>query len=80
MQFISIGDLKTNFSSVLEQIKNSGEKFVIEYGKKHQKIAVIVPYDESIVQNQSREFGICENFASVKINNFDMSEEELLEG
>ena len=79
MQTIQVGKLKANFSLVLEKIQNNGEKFVIEYGKKHKKIAIIIPYDESYEDQEERKFGILKNKANVIINDdFAMTDEELL--
>ncbi len=54
MQTIQVGQLKSEFSSVLERVHKDGETFVIEFGKKHKKIAMIVPYQE---QPKKRVFG-----------------------
>ncbi|MCD4787226.1 MAG: type II toxin-antitoxin system Phd/YefM family antitoxin [Desulfobacterales bacterium] len=43
MQTLTIGELKTSFSEVLKKIR-SGQKIVISYGRKREKVAVIVPY------------------------------------
>ncbi len=43
MQTLTIGELKTGFSEVLKRIRN-GEEIVISYGKKREKVAVLVPY------------------------------------
>jgi antitoxin (DNA-binding transcriptional repressor) of toxin-antitoxin stability system len=79
MQTIQVGKLKAEFSSVLEKIQNNGEKFVIEYGKKHKKIALIIPYDKSYENQEERKFGILKNKANVIINDdFAMTDEDLL--
>lgn len=79
MQAIQVGKLKSEFSSVLEKIQNNGEKFVIEYGKKHKKVALIIPYDESYENQEERKFGVLKNKANVKINDdFAMTDEDLL--
>ncbi len=79
MNTIQVGKLKAEFSSVLEKIQNNGEKFVIEYGKKHKKIALLIPYDKSYEKQEERKFGILKNKASVIINNdFGMTDEEML--
>ncbi len=79
MQTIQVGKLKAEFSSVLEKIQNNGEKFVIEYGKKHKKIALIIPYDKSYENQEVRKFGILKNKANVIINDdFAMTDEDLL--
>lgn len=79
MQTIQVGKLKSEFSSVLEKIQNNGDKFVIEYGKKHKKVALIIPYDESYENQEERKFGVLKNKANVKINDdFAMTDEDLL--
>ena len=67
MQSISVEDFKTNFSKVLNQIQN-GEKYIIEYGKKKTKVAIIMPYDEELVNHEERKFGICKGKGSFKIH------------
>ena len=79
MQTIQVGKLKAEFASVLDKIQNNGEKFVIEYGKKHHKVAMLIPYDESLEDQEPRKFGILKNKANFKINDdFAMTDEELL--
>ena len=55
MQSIQVGQFKAELSSILEQVQNLGETFVIEYGKKHKKVAMLVPYEE---KKKRRTFGI----------------------
>lgn len=43
MKTLPVGKLKTKFSQVLNDVKSS-EEVVITYGKKKEKIAVIIPY------------------------------------
>jgi antitoxin (DNA-binding transcriptional repressor) of toxin-antitoxin stability system len=57
MHTIQVGKLKTEFSSILKKVEENGEKFIIEYGRKHKKIAVIVPYDKTFEKNSKRKFG-----------------------
>jgi len=54
METIQVGQLKAQFSSVLERVQKEGESFVIEFGKNHKKVAMIVPYQE---QPKKRVFG-----------------------
>ena len=54
MQSIQVGKFKSEFSSILEQVQNMGEKFVIEYGKNHKKVAMLIPYKE---EKKERKFG-----------------------
>jgi len=54
MQTISVGKLKANFSEVLNLVKNKKEEFIIEYGRNHEKVAKIVPFEE---KKSKRKFG-----------------------
>lgn len=54
MKAVQIGKFKSELSSILEQVQNNGEEFVIEFGKKHKKIAMLVPYKQ---ENKKRKFG-----------------------
>ena len=54
MQTIQVGQLKSEFSSVLERVQKGGKTFVIEFGKKHKKVAMLVPYTE---EPKKRVFG-----------------------
>lgn len=78
MRTIQVGKLKAEFSSVLDSIQKNGEKFIIEYGKKHHKVAIIIPYDKSYEDQEQRNFGILENQASFRINDdFAMTNHEV---
>lgn len=79
MQSIQVAQLKSCFSDVLKRIKSDGEKYIIEYGKQHEKIAMIIPYDKSLEMEEKREFGYCKGKGSFKLaDDFAMSDEELL--
>ena len=76
MKTLNVGELKANFSQVLEDVKK-GEKIAISFGKKKEKLAVIVPYQT--YARKTRKLGLCEKKATYKIHkNFKLSEEELL--
>ena len=77
MKTKSVGELKTHFSEVLEEVKN-GESIVISYGRKKQKVAVIVPYD-SYKRSVKRDIGICEKKATYRIHDdFKLNDDEFL--
>jgi antitoxin (DNA-binding transcriptional repressor) of toxin-antitoxin stability system len=77
MQTIQVGQLKHELSSVLELVKG-GKEFVVEFGRKHQPVAVILPYSH-YKKEQNREFGLLQNKGSFSIqNDFEISDEELL--
>lgn len=77
MKTLQVGELKTKFSKVLDYIKN-GEEVTISFGKKKEKLAVIVPYSK-YKKGIHRKLGILKNKASFEIHNdFKISDEELL--
>jgi len=77
MKTLPVGELKAQFSEVLELVKQ-GESFGILYGKKKKPIAMIVPYVDKTVKKE-REIGILEGKVKVKFTaDFGMTEDELL--
>ena len=77
MKTMQVGELKSNFSRVIEQVKN-GEKIVVSYGKSKENVAVIVPYAEFKGTN-SIKLGILEGKATYEFSDdFPMTPEELL--
>jgi len=76
MKNLQVGEFKSKFSKVLEDIKK-GREITISFGKKKEKIAVIIPYSK-YKKSINRKLGILENKASFKIKeNFSISDEEL---
>ena len=75
MQSIQVGQFKAELSSILDQVQNLGETFVIEFGKKHKKIAMLVPYEEN---KKVRKFGQLEGKMMIP-DNFDDESEEINE-
>ncbi len=77
METFTIGELKTNFSEVLKKLR-SGQEIVISYGKKREKVAVIVPYS-AYASTAERSVGLLKDRAECIIHDdFEMSEEEIL--
>jgi prevent-host-death family protein len=77
MKTLTIANLKTNFSDIINDVKK-GEKIIIEFGKKHEKVAVIIPYKD--FKKKKRKVGILKGKASYEIvGDFKMSEEELFD-
>ena len=77
MQTLTIGELKTNFSEVLKKIKE-GQEIVISYGKKREKVAVIVPYS-TYASLPERSLGLLKDRAKCVIHDdFEISEKEML--
>lgn len=78
MKNMQVGEFKSKFSKVLEDVKK-GEEITISFGKKKEKIAVIIPYSK-YKKNIRRKLGILENKASYKIKEkFSITDEELIQ-
>ncbi len=77
MKTLAVGELKAQFSEVLEKVKN-GESFGILYGKKKKPIAMIVPFQEK-EKKKERKLGILDGKVTIKFAaDFKMTEEEFL--
>ncbi|MGI4022389.1 MAG: type II toxin-antitoxin system Phd/YefM family antitoxin [Janthinobacterium lividum] len=73
---MSVGEFKTNFSQVIEDVK-AGEKIAVTFGKKKQIIGYFLP--EIPVTKTKRKLGILEGKATVIFNSdFKMTEEEFI--
>ena len=71
-----VGELKTHFSAVLEEVKQ-GQKVGILYGRAKKPVAMIVPYVEE--KKGKRKIGILDGKAEFKIiGDGKISEEEFL--
>ena len=72
---MTVGEIKTNFSQILEDVKH-GKKVGILYGRKKKPIAMIVPYNDE--KKSERKIGILDGKVSINFKeNFDMTTEEL---
>jgi antitoxin (DNA-binding transcriptional repressor) of toxin-antitoxin stability system len=77
MKNLSVGELKNQFSEVLEKIQK-GESFGILYGRKKKPIAMIVPYAEK-PRKSKRQIGLLEGKVDIRFaDDFKITEEELL--
>lgn len=77
MNAIPIGQLKANFSTILERVKK-GEKVVISFGKKKEKVAVLVPFKDD-KPPKSRKLGLLKKKAKCLFKeDFQISDEEFL--
>ncbi len=76
MKTLTVGKFKSDFSKVIKDIEN-GEEIIVEFGKSHKKIAILVPYQKYNLKK--RNIGILEGKASFKMkDDFKMTTEELL--
>ena len=77
MKTLAVGEFKTHFSEVLDEVRN-GEEFVVCYGRKKEKVAVVIPYEK--YTKQPVVLGVMEGIASYRINDdFEMTDEEFLD-
>ncbi|RHX81533.1 prevent-host-death protein [Leptospira yasudae] len=77
MKSFPIGELKSNFSKVLESVKN-GENVGILYGKGKKPIAMIIPITTE--KSEKRKIGLLDRKAKITFKEeFKISEEEFLE-
>ena len=77
MKTMAVGELKTHFSSVLEEIK-AGHPIAVGYGKSQRKIAVLVPYTE-FRKLAVRKLGILANRGSCRLQkDFSLSDEDFV--
>jgi len=75
MQTIQIGKFKAELSDILNRVQNMGETYVLEYGKKHKKVAMLVPFKE---EKRERKFGQLEGKITIP-NDFDDEVDEINE-
>jgi len=79
MQTMTVAELKSNFSEVLQRVQR-GEDVVISYGKRHEKVAVLVPFSH-YAGRQGRTLGLLGGKASFFIrDDFALTDEEFLAG
>jgi prevent-host-death family protein len=77
MKTLPVGELKAQFSEVLEKVKK-GEKYGIVYGKKKKPVAMIVPYTD-IEKKKERKLGILDGKCAIHFaDDFKMTEEEFV--
>jgi len=77
MNTVTATELKHHFSSVINQVRQ-GKEFVLQYGRNHENVAVILPFAKSD-NIPARKLGILENRGPlVMADDFQMSEEEFL--
>ncbi len=78
MKTMTVGELKTHFSEVLEQLVRNGEPVIISYGRKKEQVAAIVPISQ-LAPQQDRPLGLMQGQAECILHDdFTISDEELL--
>lgn len=77
MKTLTVGHLKSNFSKVLNNLKN-GEEYTVAFGKKKEKIAVMIPYKKYLSSFQKK-IGVLEGKGKIiSTDDFKISDEEFL--
>jgi antitoxin (DNA-binding transcriptional repressor) of toxin-antitoxin stability system len=77
MKTLPVGELKAQFSEVLEKV-SQGESYGILFGKKKKPVAMIVPYKENS-SRKTRKIGLYNAKITIKISeDFEISEQDLL--
>ena len=76
MKTMTVAKLKSNFSSILDDLRR-GEEITIEYGKSHEKLGVIIPYGK--YKPKKRKIGLIKNGSFSMAKDFKISDDELLD-
>lgn len=75
MKTVQVGDFKSNFSEIMDEVKN-GESFQIVFGQLKKPIAIVNPVKAKV---KKRKIGILEGKAKVSFTeNWKMTEQELI--
>ena len=78
METMTVAELKAKFSSVLDRLK-AGEEIVISYGKRREKVGVLIPY-EKFHREPVKRLGILKDRGQCIIHDdFEMDDQELLD-
>ena len=78
MKTMTVGELKSHFSEVLKEVQ-AGDSIGICFGKKREKRAVIIPFEEYTRTHSRRKLGILEGLANYSLAaDFEISDKELL--
>ncbi|MBV5350482.1 type II toxin-antitoxin system Phd/YefM family antitoxin [bacterium] len=77
MQTMTVGEVKSHFSDALDLVQK-GEDIVISFGKRKEKVAVLVPFSR-YAQKQERTLGLLAGKATYVIKDgFKLTDDELL--
>lgn len=79
MKTLTVGEFKSKFSEVIDIIRKGGE-IAVSFGKRKEKIAVLVPDDKyKSRRSNKRKLGILESKASFHLkDDFKMTDKDLL--
>jgi prevent-host-death family protein len=77
MKTLAVGEFKTHFSKIMDDVK-SGQEIIITYGRKKENIAVVIPYSKYKRKNKIK-LGLLKNKKMKIQDDFKMTTEELLD-
>lgn len=75
MKTYQVGEFKTHFAEIIEQVR-AGEEIIISYGKKKENVAVLIPY--AAYKTKKIRLGLLQEKTLTIHDDFKMSAEELL--
>jgi prevent-host-death family protein len=80
MHSLPVAEFKANLSTILSEVKTKGEEYIVEFGRNHEKVAVLIPYEKYQQQfQQGIKLGLFADTASVEFKpDFKMTDEQLL--
>lgn len=76
MKKYPVGEFKTHFSEIIEDVR-SGEEVIITYGKKKENVAVLIPY--AAYKTKKIKLGLLKDKKMKIHDDFKMTEEEFLD-
>ena len=78
MDSLPVGEFKSQFADILSQVR-LGKRYLVTYGKKKEKIAVLVPYNSYQSTKEPFKLGLLKNKGELVIHDdFEMTDEEFL--
>ena len=78
MRMLTVGEFKAQFSDLLTAVQ-AGESVVLCYGRKRERVAVLVPYAEFSAQAGKRPLGLLKGSACFSFgDDFKLSDEAFL--
>jgi antitoxin (DNA-binding transcriptional repressor) of toxin-antitoxin stability system len=75
MKTVSVAKLKAQFSLFLHDIE-AGEEIIVSFGRKKEKVAVIVPY-KTYIKRKKRTLGTLQDRGKLEMVDFEITDEEL---
>jgi prevent-host-death family protein len=75
MKTLPVGELKTHFSEVIDDVKE-GEEYIITYGRKKENVAVLIPFSRYNSKNVLK-LGLLKDKSYSLAEDFKMTEDEL---